>query len=346
MATFDQLPADQRAILELVVGRGQSYAELSTMLGMTPARVRELARDALGDLAPATAKRVDPDWRGQVADYLLGQQNGPEATATRGHLKRSEPARAWAFSLLDSLSHLYPNGSMPAIPDSDGAEPEPLPAKEPEPEPELVSAPSPPPPPTPPAAGGLSPAAQSFVRRRRMIIGGIAGAAVIAVVVLLITGVFSGSDNNKKESTGSASTGTTGGATRILYEGVLKKVGSEKGDGVALIIQAGNNKPQLVVQAEALTPSGQKNAYEVWLYNSPTEVAPLGAQFTDKNGGLQGRGPLPDNFKDFKSVVVSREKVGTQPAKPSNIVLRGDLAAVPANQQQQGATGATGATGP
>jgi len=99
------------------------------------------------------------------------------------------------------------------------------------------------------------------------------------------------------------------------------------------------------VQAEALTPPGQKNAYEVWLYNSPTDAAPLGAQFTDKNGGLQGRGPLPGNFKNFKSVVVSREKVGTNPAKPSNIVLKGDLVAVPASAQQ-GATGATGATGP
>ncbi len=110
------------------MGRGQSYAELSTMLGMPPARVRELAREALGDLAPATATRVDPEWRGQVADYLLGQQTGPEATATRGHLKRSEPARAWAFSLLDSLSHLYPNGELPAIPDPDGSVPEPAPA--------------------------------------------------------------------------------------------------------------------------------------------------------------------------------------------------------------------------
>jgi Anti-sigma-K factor rskA/Sigma-70, region 4 len=349
MATFDQLPADQRAILELVVGRGQSYAELSTMLGMTPARVRELARDALGDLAPATAKRVDPDWRGQVADYLLGQQTGPEATATRGHLKRSEPARAWAFSLLDSLSHLYPNGSMPAIPESDGAEPEPLPAKEPErvtePEPAAAPAAAAAPPPPPRSSGGLSPAAQSFVKRRRMIIGGVAGAAIIAIVVLLITGAFSGSDNKKSNTT--ATTGATGaaGATRILYEGVLKKVGNEKGDGVALVIQSGKNSPQLVVQAEALTPTGQKNAYEVWLYNSPTDAAALGAQFTDKNGGLQGRGPLPANFKDFKSVVVSRERVGTNPTKPSNIVLRGDLVAVPANAQS-GATGATGATGP
>src|SRR4051794_40943948 len=194
MATFDQLPADQRAILELVVGRGQSYAELSTMLGMTPARVRELAREALGDLAPATAKRVDPDWRGQVADYLLGQQSGPESTATRGHLKRSEPARAWAFSLLDSLGHLYPNGNMPAIPESDGSEPEP------QPEPEPVAPPAAPPPPPPSRSAGLSPAAQSFVRRRRLVIGGIAGAVVIAVVVLLVTGAFSSDNGNKGKS--------------------------------------------------------------------------------------------------------------------------------------------------
>jgi hypothetical protein len=362
MATFDQLPADQRAILELVVGRGQSYAELSTMLGMTPARVRELARDALGDLAPATAKRVDPDWRGQVADYLLGQQTGPESAATRSHLKRSEPARAWAFSLLDSLSHLYPNGSMPAIPEGDGAEPEPLPAaaqpvpEQPAPEPEAPAAAPPaaappaaappPAPPAPPPSGGLSPAAQAFVRRRRIIIGGLGAAVVIAVVVLLITGAFSGGG---KHNNTSANTGTTTGskATKILYEGVLKKVGSEKGDGVAVVIQS-SGKPQLVVQAEALKPTGQKNAYEVWLYNSPTNAVALGAQFTDTNGGLQGRGPLHDGYQNYGSVVVSREKVGTNPSKPSNLVLRGSLLKVPASAQNgsTGATGATGATGP
>src|SRR3954452_1417265 len=128
MATFDQLPAEQRAILELVAGRGQSYEELSGMLGMPASRVRELAREALGDLAPATAARVDADWRDQIADYVLGQQSGPESTATRGHFKRSEPARAWAYSLLDSLGHLFPNGSMPQIPEANAAATAPMPA--------------------------------------------------------------------------------------------------------------------------------------------------------------------------------------------------------------------------
>ena len=89
------------------------------MLDLPEPRVRELAREALFDLAPLSGRGVDEDWRGQLADYVLGQQTGPEATATRGHLRRSEAARTWARSLLDSLEQLYDNGSMPAIPEGE-----------------------------------------------------------------------------------------------------------------------------------------------------------------------------------------------------------------------------------
>ena len=119
MATFDQLSEEQRAIIELVLQRGKSYEELAEMLGMPEARVRELAREALVELAPLSGRGVEEDWRGQLADYVLGQQTGPEATATRGHLRRSEAARTWARSLLDSLEQLYENGSMPAIPEGE-----------------------------------------------------------------------------------------------------------------------------------------------------------------------------------------------------------------------------------
>lgn len=264
------------------MGRGQSYAELSTLLGMPASRVRELARDALADLAPATATRVDPDWRGQVADYVLGQQTGPESTATRGHLKRSEPARAWAFSLLDSLSHLYPNGNMPAIPEAGEAsapEPEQKPAKPaPAPKAEPAAARS--------SGGGLSPAAQAIVRRRRIVVG-VIGAAVLAVVVLLITGVIGGGGGGGKKK-----------------------------------------------EASANTPSAaDDNAYEVWLYNSNADTVSVGAQFTDAQGNLQGRGNLPSNWKHFSTIVLSSERVGTNPKAPSNIVLQGPLQVVPKSQQ-------------
>ena len=117
MATLDQLPAEQRAIVELVVQRGRSYDALADVLQVPEERVRELARDALGELSPRTARRVDPEWRGKVADYLLGQQSGADARATRDHLKSSESSRAWALSLLDSLDPLYGDASPPAVPE-------------------------------------------------------------------------------------------------------------------------------------------------------------------------------------------------------------------------------------
>ena len=116
MATFDQLSPEQRAIVELVLRQGKTYAELADMLNLPEGRVRELARDALVELAPVSVRGVEEDWRGQLADYVLGQQSGPEATATKGHLRRSEAARSWARSLLDSLEQLYENGSVPGDP--------------------------------------------------------------------------------------------------------------------------------------------------------------------------------------------------------------------------------------
>ncbi len=55
MPTFDQLPPEQRAIIELVVQRGRSYDDLADALAITPERVRELAVDALVELSPLIA---------------------------------------------------------------------------------------------------------------------------------------------------------------------------------------------------------------------------------------------------------------------------------------------------
>src|SRR3954451_21142485 len=120
MATLDQLPPEQRAIVELVVQRGRSYETLAEVLQVPSARVRELAREALTELSPRTASLVDVDRRGQVADYLLRQQSAEEERSTRDYLKQSEPARAWALSLLDSLDPLYANGGAPAVPEPSG----------------------------------------------------------------------------------------------------------------------------------------------------------------------------------------------------------------------------------
>src|SRR3954447_23138999 len=165
MATFDKLSAEQRAIIELVLQRGKTYSELSDLLGMPETRVRELTRDALVSLSPVSASRVEDDWRGQLADYVLGQQTGPESTATRGYLRRSEPARSWARSLLDSLDTLY-EGELPTIPEGDRAARRERPPRRRE---EKEAAPK----------RELSPEAADAVRRRRTL-----GGAVVALAVL------------------------------------------------------------------------------------------------------------------------------------------------------------------
>ena len=318
MATFDQLSADQRAILELVLKRGQTYEELSDMLGMPESRVRELAESALVTLAPLSAEGVDRDWRGQLADYVLGQQTGPESTATRGHLRRSEPARTWARSLMDSLDDLYAGDGPPAIPEGDRSAPraERLPRRER----------------ARPAAGAedgeeddgptraLTPEARAAVRRRRLMGAG-AAAAVLVVLGVFVwpIGVLTGGDEKPKNQRAG------NGQPRLVGQTVLKPVeGNKQGGGVAVVAERGGQR-QLIVQAQ-LPRSQRRQAYEVWLYNTDGDAMSIGAQVTDKQGRYQGAGPLPKDFDKFEFIDISREAIDRNAKHSGTSFLRGPLA--------------------
>jgi DNA-directed RNA polymerase specialized sigma24 family protein len=386
MATLDQLPPEQRAIVELVVQRGRSYETLAEVLQVPSARVRELARDALTELSPRTANMVDVDRRGQVADYLLRQQSPDEERSTRDYLKQSEPARAWALSLLDSLDPLYQNGGSPPVPEPSGA---PIAAREPEPESEAETAAAE----TAedrlrtrereragkrplraveaeekqeaekaeaePERGALSPEAQSALKRRR-VVGAVAGLAILAAIViavLAIAGAFS--SDKKKTSSSSASTtasstttpsgsSTTAGQSPVQVVGgiALNPVGKAKARGVAYVVQQSNQR-YLVVQAQVPPlPNTQKvAAYEVWLYNSNSDARSLGAQYTNAQGVLQGRAPLPVDVGKFKSIDISRELFADKNAGHGNAsVLRGDFSTIKPVQQPGGASTTPGAT--
>jgi hypothetical protein len=299
MATFDQLSADQRAIIELVLQRGKSYDELSDLLGMPETRVRELARSALSELTPITAERVEEDWRGQLADYVLGQQTGPEATATKGHLRRSEAARAFARSLLDSLDTLYANG-LPQVPEGERATRERLPRAKPERDPAVAA-----PPPAP--RRSLSAEAQAAVRRWRMIAGGGALAAVLLLALLVWPiGLVTGGDDDEG---GESAARNTGGAV------------ARTNAGIAVVAQRDGQR-QVIVQA-TLRPNRQREAYEVWLYNSKSDAKSLGAQVTDRRGTYQGAGPLPSDFARYKYIDVSREPIDQNRGHAGRSVLRG-----------------------
>ena len=369
MATFDQLPADQRAIIELLLKRKRSYDALSDMLDMPPSRVRELAREALTELAPYTADRVDPDWRAQVADYVLNQQSGPESAATQGHLKRSEPARAWLLSLLDSLDQLYANGSRPEVPAAEGertrardrrdrerdrrdrdagaggaavAEKERKARDEDE-----EKADKRPTPLTGGRKGGpLSPAARSVIRRRRMI-GGAVAAAALLLAVLILTGVLFGGDDDDEGSQANRGSETTTNAnqqpTQLIGQLQLDPVDKSDRDtiGVAAIAKTGN-KMQLAVQAKLPPRTGERQAYEVWLYNSRDDAVSLGAQRTDREGNYQGAGEIPVDYKKYKYIDISAETVDQNREHSGRSVVRGAIANLVAPQQQQGGQGGQG----
>ncbi len=314
MATFDKLSAEQRAIIELVLQRGKSYAELSDLLAMPETRVRELARDALVSLSPISAKGVEEDWRGQLADYVLGQQTGPESTATRGHLRRSEAARTWSRSLLDSLDTLYENGDLPTIPDGErGARAERRPRKR-----EREEAPP------APEREPLSPEAEQAVRRRRTLGAALAGLALLALILLVWpVGLLTKSDDKSDASGGNASTAPQPGKSGVPA-------------GIA-IVASRDGKRQVIVQAASLPPNKARQAYEVWLYNSPKDARSLGAQVTDQRGTFQGAGPLPADYQRFQFIDVSREPINQDRTHSGNSVLRGKIGTLktaPANAKK------------
>ena len=312
MATFDQLSPEQRAIVELVLQQGKTYPELAEMLGMPEPRVRELARDALVELAPVSVRGVEDDWRGQLADYVLGQQSGPEAAATKGHLRRSEAARSWARSLLDSLEQLYANGSVPAIPEGErgrakrsAAEPSPAPA----------------------AAGGLSAApagprglvSGDPLMRRRLLAAAAAVAVILLVVLVWPIGLLTGDDDKTSSASSDNPASAQGGNQN-------QAATSGQPAGIAIVVDQGG-KQQLLVQAARLAPSGKNEGYYVWLYNSPSDARSLGGQVTDQQGNYQAIGAFPADYAKYKYIDVTRQPVGNNPnvKHSGESVLRGPV---------------------
>jgi Anti-sigma-K factor rskA/Sigma-70, region 4 len=328
MATFDQLSAEQRAIVELVLQQGKTYEELADMLGVPEARVRELARDALVELAPVSVRGVEQDWRGQLADYVLGQQSGAEATATKGHLRRSEAARGWTRSLLDSLEQLYSNGSMPAIPDGERGGRRRAAAAAPPPGPGAQDGAG--------LAGGHGPG--DAVRRRRMLAAGAALAALLLIVLVWPVGLLTGGDDDEPASEQAA--GGEAAADAAQGQGASQNASGPPA-GIAIVVEQ-EGKRQLLVQAARLSPSGEREAYEVWLYNSRGDAKTLGGQVTDQQGNYQAVGPLPQDFGDYRFIDVSREPLDRKPGHSGDSILRGRIPELRQPQAQDEETAVLG----
>jgi hypothetical protein len=322
MASLDSLPADQRAVLQLVLQQGRGYDDIARLLAIDRAAVRERALAALDALGPQT--RLSPERRGLITDYLLGQLPPQVSEDTRERLAESAGERAWARVVASELMP-FAGDRLPEIPVEAAVEtavPTGAPEREPEEEPARRI----------PADYGLRKPSPPRARPASRLGGALllaGGAIVVAAIVLII--VLSGGSSKKHTSTRAqqtsapASSTSTNGAQLIAQVNLFSPTGAKGTAGVAQVIRQGTNTG-LVIVAQGIPPNTSHDAYAVWLYNSAADSRILGFvnPGVKTDGKLQTAGVLPSDASHFKQLLVTLE-TQAKPHGPGRIVLQGAL---------------------
>jgi Sigma-70, region 4 len=347
MASLDTLPADQRAVLSLVLERGKSYDEIAQMLSIDRTSVRERALAAFDALGPQT--QISDLRRALITDYLLGQLPPAVAQETRDRLASNPSERAWARVLASELAPLS-SGPLPEIPAAGTAAA--VAARNGEPG---GVAPLPPVPAAAADGGGDNAAGAAALggpepdQPRSSRVGGIillVGAALVVIAVVLVIVLSSGGSSSSNSSSAAASVSassssatnptaplsSTSGAAASTTPTVVAQInlkppsgGGKSEAGIAEVLKEGSKKGIAIV-AQHMPPNTHKppNAYAVWLYNSANDAKLLGFvnPGVGKNGRLSTAGPLPTNASRFHKLIVTLETTAS-PKTPGAVVLSG-----------------------
>jgi hypothetical protein len=318
MASIESLPADQKAVLELVLRRGRSYDEIAKLLSIDRAGVRQRALAAFDALGPKT--RVASDRRALITDYLLEALPSGVAKEVHAHLVASASERAWARAVASELEGLTEH-PLPEIP-SNGRGPRA----------------------DVPAAAALSngsPRERPLPRASRL--GGailLAAAAAVAIALVLVFVVFTGGTKHRPRahastpttpttSSGSTTPGTTtpNGIHLLSQINMASPTGASNPFGIAYVVRV-QNKNGVLIRAQGLPANSQHppNRYDVWLYNTSKDSYWLGAVKTPvkSNGQLVTGGGLPPNAAHYHLVLVTLE-TQARPKTPGRVVLQGTL---------------------
>lgn len=277
------LRGDQRALLQLLCERGQSYEDISGLLGKEPDEVREDARAALQEIGGS-----DPDAEVGLTDYLLGQADPIGRADAARYLQSDAEALDLAKRIESGLLLVAPDANLPKLPEHRGKRARAaLPAAGEEDRSGRESRAA--------TAGGASGESGSH-GRLLLILGAVAGLLIVAILAL--TGTFSSDDTSS--SGGDETTASTDPAdqTRNVTTVDLKPT---DGSGVAGTAKFGiANQQQLYVDVvlDGLPQPKQGDTYLVWLMvgssggypiNNPaqTPITP------DENGSFSGSIAVP-----------------------------------------------------
>ena len=282
------LTDDQRAMLQLLLQRGQSYEDISGLLGLDVEQVRSRARAALTEIGGE-----DPDRDVSLTDYLLGQADPIGRADAARQLQSDGRARDLAERLATQLRVLAPGADLPELPGEDRKAEKRAPAPAPTPEPAADAGAG-----AAPARPSLGRLAGTLTRGQQQAIAGLLGGGVlIVVVVLIVTGVFSGGDgggNNSSSSSDNSPSQQTSNASG-LTRAVLSSQNGSDAQGVAVFARV-RNTPVLQINVANLKPTAAGQGYVIWLYGGPSRAFPLVRQSVGKNGDLRGAAPIPNQL--------------------------------------------------
>jgi hypothetical protein len=328
------LTADQRAILQLLLERGQSYADLSGLLDVEEGEVRRRAREALRELGGA-----DPDRNVGLTDYLLGQADPIGRADAVRHLQDNPDDHRLAGELAAELREIFPAAELPRLPG------------EPRGGRFLRRAPrAPEKPERAPHAARLS------ARQGRMV--AVLGTAAILLIgiVLGVTGAFGGDDDSGGGTPAAeAEDGTeaiAGGDELTRVELTPERGGNAT--GVAVFGLATNDQPYVDLTIQGLDAAPQNETYVVWLMLTADQGYPLSPVTVNQRGSFQDRFAIPAPILPIVARVRSVEialapvrEVGREIQRaisgeklvlerPGRTVLGGDIPAAEGGGEDQG----------
>jgi len=281
------LSPDQRAMLELLLARGQTYSDLASLLDVPEPEVRARARAALTELAGA-----DPDRNVGLTDYLLGQADPIGRADAARHLKEDPADHRLASGLAASLQLIVPTAQLPKLPAEPGgggflrrgaSEPAP-PAGDAEP----AAAPS-----QPAAARESSGPGRSSSQTRLMVALG-ASAVILIVVVLAITGAFGGGQDGDSGAAAASTTATT--SDEEVQQIPLNAAKGSDATGSATFGIASGSQLYVDLDISNLEPAPQDKAYVFWLLASDTRGYPLQPFQVNQDGTYSERAPIDSSL--------------------------------------------------
>jgi hypothetical protein len=347
MSRFDDLPADQKATLQLLLKQGKTYDELAGLLRLDGTAVRERALNALDALGPETTAGLSPEHQDEISDYLLGQQTASQRASTRTFLEGSAAGRAWARAVTGQLRPLA-GDALPEIP-AEPAE-------------------------TEQAFDALN--ARTAARERQeqsSKVGGVllllGAAAIVAVLVVLVVSRLGGDDKTDTQADDTptatqadttATTGTGTGATDA-NGGIEAQIPMSSTTSNALasgFILNQNGERVLGINGQDFPPNDPKKFnYAVWLKGPGTRAYRLGfvgggvaASGAEKGRLVTGADPAAiakagttaaekaankataksiraalKNFYTYKELIVTQEPAGKDSKTPGKIVVSGPI---------------------